>query len=208
MAPASIPACHAAHPCRSGPRSTFPLVLLPVRRLLGFSARRLFLRALADLRRCGCGFHRLAVDQDLRTGCVVGRLFFLLVVLLGRLLVGHGLEALLLSELVLVVVAAVVLGDAEEDEAVRDAEDVVQPEQVEGLQTAQQRRRDVVRDPALVLLRLPVQLVGPDRLELVELRPENPEVEVVSQVAPRNHEEPEVGPHQRVVEIIECFRRL
>ena len=43
---------------------------------------------------------------------------------------------------------------------------------------------DVVRDPALVLLCLPVKLVGPDGLEFVEFGVDDAEVEVVTQVDP------------------------
>lgn len=114
-----------------------------------------------------------------------------------------GVQTLLLGELVLVVVAAVVLEVLEEDVAVGDAQDEEQPEEVEGLQAGQQGGRDVVRDPALVLLRGPVELVGAHGLELVELRPDDAQVEVVPHVDPHEDEEGEVRPDQGVVEVVE-----
>lgn len=104
-----------------------------------------------------------------------------------------------------VIITPVILVDVEEDETVSDAEDVVQPEEVEGLQAGEQRHGDVVGNPALVLLRLPVELVRPNRLELVESGPEDAEVEIVAQVEPDEDEECEIRSHQGVIQVVEDF---
>lgn len=51
----------------------------------------------------------------------------------------------------------------------------------------------------LVLFRHPVQFVGSDRLEFVEFRPEDFEVEVVPEVDPSDDEDGEVGSDEGVV---------
>ena len=131
------------------------------------------------------------------------------VLLLFLFLAGEGgVEELLLGELALVIVAAVVLDDLEEDVAVRDAQDIVQPEDVQRLQAGQQTKRDALRDPALVLLRCPVQLVRAHGDELVEHGVQDAEVEVVPHVAPHEDEEGEVRPHQGVVHVVEGLGAL
>lgn len=99
---------------------------------------------------------------------------------------GGGVYLLLL--LGVVDVAAVVLLDVHEDHAVGDADDVEEPDEVERLQRDQQGEGDDEADPALVLLRLPVELVGADGLELGEERPDDAQVDVVAQVDPDGRE--------------------
>lgn len=60
-----------------------------------------------------------------------------------------------------------------------------------------------MRELALILLRHPVQFVGTHRLELVEFRPEDFQVEVVAEVDPGGDEEGEVGSDQGVVYVVE-----
>ena len=74
-------------------------------------------------------------------------------------------------------------------------------------------------DPALVLLCLPVEAVGPDGRELVvggweereaegEERVENAQVEVVPRVGPDEHEGREVRARDRVGDVVEAFACL
>ena len=93
-------------------------------------------------------------------------------------------------------------------ESVRDAQDVVQPEEVQSLQTADEHGRDPVRDVALVLLRLPVELVRADGLELVELGVEDAQIDVVTQVYPNEDEECEEWPYNGVIEIVKDLGNL
>ena len=108
------------------------------------------------------------------------------------------------------VLAALVGEDVEEGEAVGDAQDEKEPEEVEGLQGTQQRERDDEGERALELARLPVGagLVGADRLELGEEAKEDAQVEVVAQVDPHAHEEEVVRARQDVVEVVEGFGGL
>lgn len=100
-------------------------------------------------------------------------------------------------------VGTVILGNVGEHVAVRDANDEEQPKEVESLERGQQGGGDVLADPALVLLCLPVELEGADGPELGEQRPEDAQVEVVAQVNPGEHEKPKVGPDEPVVDVVE-----
>lgn len=92
--------------------------------------------------------------------------------------------------------------------AIRNAENKKQPEEVEGLQGAEQGQRDDEGERALVLLRLPVKLVGTDRLKLGEEAEQDAQVEVVPQVDPDAHEGEVVGAREPVVEVVERFGGL
>ena len=76
------------------------------------------------------------------------------------------------------------------------------------METGQESCRDVERKVAFVLLSLPVKTVGSDGLELVELGPENTEVQIVSKINPGTNEEPEIGAYEGMVEVVEGFRSL
>ena len=67
---------------------------------------------------------------------------------------------------------------------------------------------DILRDPALVLLGLPVELPGPDGLEFGEHGPEDLEGDVVAQVGPDDHEDEEVGFDEGGVDVVEAFGGL
>lgn len=60
----------------------------------------------------------------------------------------------------------------------------------------------------LVLFRLPVQFIGTNSLELVELGEEDEYIEVVTQVYPDENKKGEVRSDKRMVEIVEGFGRL
>lgn len=105
-------------------------------------------------------------------------------------------------------VAAVVLGDVVDGEAVGDAQDEEEPKQVESLQRAEEGEGDDEGQGALVLLGLPVDTVGPDCFELGEEAEEDAQVEVVTQVDPHAHEGEVVGTRQPVVEVVEGFGGL
>ena len=95
-----------------------------------------------------------------------------------------------------------------DNEAVCDADDEEQPEEVESLERAEQGKGDDEGDVALVLLSLPVELVRTDGLELGEQTVENAQVEVVAQVDPHAHKGEVVGAGERVIEVVESLGSL
>jgi len=82
--------------------------------------------------------------------------------------------------LALLAVTALILSNIVDNEAVGDADDEEEPEEVETLQGAKQEQSNGERDPALVLLSFPVELIGTDGLELREQTEENAQVDVVT----------------------------
>lgn len=96
----------------------------------------------------------------------------------------------------------------EKNIAVRDSQNIIQPEEIQRLERREERRGDVVRDPAFVLLCRPVELVRPDGLEFVEFRIDDAQIEVVTLVDPDEDEEGEVGSDDGMVKIIKGFRGL
>lgn len=91
----------------------------------------------------------------------------------GSLLVQNLLTALL-------VIAAWICGRTVEDEVLGDPQDQVEPEEVDCLQRGEQSKRDVLADPAFVLLRFPVQLEWADRPEFGQGGPEDAQVDVMA----------------------------
>ncbi|KAG7731931.1 hypothetical protein KL948_002864 [Ogataea haglerorum] len=100
-----------------------------------------------------------------------------------------------------------VLGHVQKHVPVHDPQDEKQPVQVDELQREDQREHDRLRDPALVLLRGKVERVRPDGPELGEHRPQNPEVEPVSEVDPHGHKHEEERPHEHRVQVVERLGR-
>lgn len=95
-----------------------------------------------------------------------------------------------------------------DDKLVHAAEEAVEPEEVEGLQRGQQRKGDDVGDPALVLLRLPVELVGPNGAEFGEDGVEDAQVDVVAEVDPDEDVCDVDGDDERAVDVMERFGEL
>lgn len=91
------------------------------------------------------------------------------------------------------IVTALILRHAVEDVVRQDAQNQEEPEEVDGLKTGQEAEGDVLADPALVLLRLPVQLEGTDGAELGEDGPEDLQVQHVSEINPNSDEQGEIG---------------
>lgn len=114
--------------------------------------------------------------------------FFLVLVVLLILLLGF-------------IITPIVLGLAAGEDARRDADDEVEPEDVDALQARQQGEGDVLRDPALVLLRRPVELKGPHAREAGRDRVQDDDVEVVAQVDPGGHEDDEVRVYDAELEV-------
>lgn len=121
---------------------------------------------------------------------------------------GLGLGVILHLFFLLLVIAALVLCNTGEQVVGQDAQDQEEPKEIDGLETSQQTKGDVLTDPALVLLRLPVQLEGPDSAELGEDGPEDLQVQHMSEVNPDSDERGEIGSRDDRVEVIESFRRL
>lgn len=114
---------------------------------------------------------------------------------------GHSL--LRFRRLILLIVGAIIRGIAIAHKAVCDAHNVKEPKQVQRLQRRQQRRGDVLADPALVLLRLPVELKGPNGSKLGEEGDDDLDVDVVAQVDPDADKGEKVRRNQKVVEVVE-----
>ena len=81
---------------------------------------------------------------------------------------GHLLRRLVLADavLLLLLAAAHVSLDVLEYDIVHDAHDQEEPEQIQGLQHGEQGKRNVLGDPALVLMHLEVELERAHRFEL------------------------------------------
>lgn len=60
----------------------------------------------------------------------------------------------------LLILRPVILLLTSRDKLPRTAQETIQPEEIETLQHRQQSEGDDIRDPAFILLRLPVELVG------------------------------------------------
>lgn len=104
--------------------------------------------------------------------------------------------------------AALILQPLVDDVVLGDAQNQVEPEDVDALQARQQGKGDVLADPALVLLGLPVELEGTDGAELGEGGEEDAQVLVVAAVGPDGAEEDEVGADEGVGEVVEAFGGL
>ena len=87
----------------------------------------------------------------------------------------------------------------------RNPQDKIQPKQIKRLQARQQPESDVLRDPAFILLGLPIELEGADGAESGEDGVEDYEVHVVAEVDPDADEEGEVGEDDGGVYVIEGF---
>ncbi|KAB8360713.1 hypothetical protein FH972_024449 [Carpinus fangiana] len=113
----------------------------------------------------GALLERAAIEQHLRAVNSHARL---LLDLFAQQLALTLRAALLLLVFVIPVLAALVLVDVVPDVILRDAQDEEEPEEIDELQRGKQREGDPLREPALVLLRLPVELKGADGGEGVE----------------------------------------
>lgn len=96
---------------------------------------------------------------------------------------------LVLGLVLVLILGTIVLGNVVREHAVGDADNVEEPEQVEGLERDEERGGNVQRKGALVLLSLPVNDVRTDGLELIEQGPDDAEVNVVAEVDPRTHKD-------------------
>lgn len=90
----------------------------------------------------------------------------------------------------------------------RATSQTVQPEQVETLKHSQQGKGDDVRDPAFILLSLPIEFVGTDSPELREQGVKNTQVQVVSQIDPCKDIESVKGDDQIRSGVVEGFGDL
>lgn len=122
--------------------------------------------------------------------------------------VGQGLHDqswLLILLILILVVGAIVFGDVVRDHAVRNPDDVEEPEKVEGLQGDEEGCGNVLADPAFVLLRLPVELKGSDVTVGGEEGPDDLEVEKMTEVDPHAHEYAVKGCQSEMVEIVKSL---
>lgn len=119
-----------------------------------------------------------------------------------------GLLLLFFFFLLVLIIASLVLLDTVEDIVGENAEDQEEPEQVHGLQTGQQRKGNVLTDPALVLLRFPVEFKRSNGPELSQDSPKDLEVEIMPAIDPHTDEGCEVGRSDDGVEVVESLRGL
>jgi hypothetical protein len=108
------------------------------------------------------------------------------------------------------IITPLVLDNVAEDSPVENAQDQHDPEDVDHLQHCEKRESDGLRDPALVLLSDPVEVVGADGCELAVGKEcvENFEVEEVAHVRPDADEGDEVGDCEAGVEVVEDLGSL
>ena len=109
---------------------------------------------------------------------------------------------------ILLVITPLIVQSIRKHVVLRNAQDQEQPEQVDGLQASQQGEGDVLADPALVLLSLPVEVEGPDSAELCECRVENVQAEIMAGINPDAYEKGKVGFDNERVKVIERLGRL
>ena len=153
------------------------------------------------------GRRRLAIPTPIRNNNVLLLLrVFLLFLLLS--LPTRLIQPLLLGKLILIIITPIILVDLKKHITVRDSQDIIQPEKVQRLERREERRGDDVRDPAFILLRLPVELIRPNGLEFVEFGIDDAQIEIVTLVDPDEDEEGEVRSDKGVVEIVEGFGGL
>lgn len=149
---------------------------------------------------------RLTVDQNL------GRLVLLASVARckRRLLSTCGTSSLVLLILffflfLILVITSFVLLHTVEKIVGQNPKDQEEPEQVHSLQTGEQREGDVLTDPALVLLRFPVEFKGSNCPEFCQDSPENFQVEEMPAVDPNPDKGSEVRCGNDRVEVVESF---
>ena len=104
--------------------------------------------------------------------------------------------------LVLFVIAPLILPHAIERIIFGDAQNQVQPENVDGLQHSQKAKCDDLTQQAFILATLPVEFKGSHGAEGGEDRPKDFQIEEVSQVNPNPDKEAEVGADEDRVEIV------
>lgn len=106
------------------------------------------------------------------------------------------------------VVASLVLLDVVKQVVLQDPQDKEEPEQIHRLQGCKQSKCDVLTDPTLVLLCLPVQLERTHGAEFRQGSPQDLEVDVVAQIYPHSDEEAKVRANDDRVQVVQCLRRL
>ena len=125
---------------------------------------------MLDSFRLGLRFHRLPVDVHFREFEVQ-----------TSTTLREFLEFLVESPFLgILVVTSRVSGGLVEDKVLRYPENQVEPEQVDCLKTGKKREGDVLADPALVLLGLPIQLERTHGPKLGQSCPEDTQIDVVS----------------------------
>lgn len=111
----------------------------------------------------------------------------------------------LLHVTIVLILGSVILEIILADKSPGNSDDTEQPEEVQGLKRTQESGSDDLSNTALVLLGIPVQFKGTDSLEFGKERPDDLEVEVVTQVDPSDHEDSEIRAHERRVNVVERF---
>lgn len=146
----------------------------------------------------------LAIDQDFR-----GTVSYHIAVHGPVTLLTNTFIILLVDLLIaLLILAPIVLGHIGDNKTIRDPADEEEPEEIDGLEGGEEGESDVLRDPAFVLLGLPVEFEWADGGKFGDNRPEYFEVQVMSHVCPDTHEQEEIGADEGGVEIVEDFGRL
>lgn len=108
-----------------------------------------------------------------------------------------------LNLLLLLILGPIILLLPRRNKLPRTPQQTIQPEQIQTLQHRQQRKSDDIRNPAFILLRLPVELVGAYGAELSQQRPEDAQVQVVAEVDPGSDVEGVEGDDEVRVDVVE-----
>lgn len=108
------------------------------------------------------------------------------------------------------IIGPLVLCLARGKETDQDADDENEPEDIDSLQDSEETKRDDLRNPALILLRVPVEFVRPNSRELAigEQRGEDSQVDVVTKVSPDNNEKAKVAWCNPCIDVVEAFGSL
>ena len=98
-----------------------------------------------------------------------------------------------------------VLRNIVQDVFFQDAHDQIKPEQVDGLEAGKKSKRDVLTDPALVLLSFPVELKGTHGSEFSQDSPEDLQVDIMPQIDPYSDEQTKIRTDDRRIEVIQSL---
>lgn len=110
--------------------------------------------------------------------------------------------------LLLLILGPIILLLPRRNKLPRTPQQTIQPEQIQTLQHRQQRKSDDIRNPAFILLRFPVEVVGAYGAELGQQRPEDAQVQVVAEVDPGSDVEGVEGDDEVRVDVVEGFGDL
>ena len=105
----------------------------------------------------------------------------------------------------LFIVAPLIRHHSGHDVLPHDSQYQEQPEEIHGLQAGQQTKCDALREEALELTGLPVELKGADGAEFRESCVEDGQIDIMAEVDPDEDEEAEIGADDGGIKVVESF---